>query len=223
MTTESIELSRFLPATPDRVYLAWLNGPEHSAMTGGAATVASTEVGGAFTAWDGYIDGVHVALEPGRRIVQAWRSDDFPADAPESYLEVLLEPAPGGTQVTIRHRDLPEGQGPGYLAGWDEFYLEPMARYFAAEAKRRAAKGPRRAVAKRAAAKRASPKQAPAKQAPAKQAPAKQAPAKKAPAKKAPAKKAPARKAPARKARAKRAAPATPRRTARRPARKPRR
>jgi len=50
MTTEAIELSRFLPATPDRIYLAWLNGPEHSAMTGGAATVASTEVGGAFTA-----------------------------------------------------------------------------------------------------------------------------------------------------------------------------
>ena len=149
MAIESIELSRFLPATPDRIYLAWLNGPEHSAMTGSPATVASTEVGGAFTAWDGYIDGVHVALEPGRRIVQAWRSDDFPADAPESYLEVILEQARGGTQLTIRHRDLPVGQGPGYLAGWDEFYLAPMARYFAAGAKRGAARSPKRAAAKR--------------------------------------------------------------------------
>ncbi len=142
MPTDAIALSRILPATPDRIYLAWLNGPEHSAMTGGKATVASTEIGGAFTAWDGYIDGVHVALEPGRRIVQAWRSDDFPADAPESRLEVLLEPAPGGTRITIRHEELPEGQGPAVLEGWDEWYLAPMEKYFAREARRRAGAKP---------------------------------------------------------------------------------
>jgi activator of HSP90 ATPase len=173
MATESIELSRFLPATPDRIYLAWLNGPDHAAMTGSPATVASTEVGGTFTAWDGYIDGVHVALEPGRRIVQAWRSDDFPAEAPESYLEVLLEPARGGTMLTLRHRDLPEGQGPGILAGWDEFYLEPMTRYFTAEARRRGAAGPagvagkavRGKAARRVAGKKAVRKRAPVQQA----------------------------------------------------------
>jgi activator of HSP90 ATPase len=159
MPTDSIELSRFLPATPDRIYLAWLNGPDHTAMTGGKASVASTEVGGAFSAWDGYIDGVHVALEPGRRIVQAWRSDDFPADAPESHLEVLLEPAPGGARITIRHTELPEGQGPAVLEGWDEWYLAPMERFFAREARRRSA-GPKRAAGP---ARRPARKPAPAK------------------------------------------------------------
>ncbi len=159
MATESIELSRFLPATPDRIYLAWLNGRDHGAMTGSKASVASTEVGGAFTAWDGYIDGVHVALEPGRRIVQTWRSDDFPADAPESYLELLLEPAPGGSQVTLRHRELPAGQGPGVLAGWDEFYFTPMERFFAAEARRRGLAVPgARARRAKAGLPRATPK-----------------------------------------------------------------
>jgi uncharacterized protein YndB with AHSA1/START domain len=165
--TDTIELSRILPATPDRIYLAWLNGPEHTAMTGGKATVASTEVGGAFTAWDGYIDGVHVALEPGRRIVQAWRSDDFPADAPESHLEVLLEPAPGGTRLTIRHTDLPEGHGPAVLEGWDEWYLTPMEAFFEKEAARRArgrsagkrpAGSAARKPARRPATRRAAPK-----------------------------------------------------------------
>jgi hypothetical protein len=136
-------------------------------MTGSRATVASNDVGGAFTAWDGYIDGVHVALEPGRRIVQAWRSDDFPADAPESYLELLFEPAPGGSQVTLRHRDLPAGQGPGLLAGWDEFYFTPMERFFLAEAKRRGgtAKPSARKGAKRAPKKvaRKAPRKAPRK------------------------------------------------------------
>jgi uncharacterized protein YndB with AHSA1/START domain len=160
MPTDSILLSRILPATPAQVFAAWLDAAEHTAMTGSPATIESAEVGGRFTAWDGYIDGSFVALEPGRRIVQSWRSDDFPADALDSLLEVSLEPAPGGTRVTLRHGDLPEGQGPALLEGWEEFYLEPMSRYFGRRrrkgAPRKATTGatrkgaPRRAASKRA-------------------------------------------------------------------------
>jgi uncharacterized protein YndB with AHSA1/START domain len=136
--SERIELQRIVPTTPQRLYRAWLDGPTHAAMTGGAATVESREVGGRFTAWDGYIDGVHLALEPGRRIFQSWRSDDFPADAPESHLEVRLARAPGGTRVTLVHREIPDGQGPASLEGCEAHYLEPMIRYFKAEARRKA-------------------------------------------------------------------------------------
>jgi uncharacterized protein YndB with AHSA1/START domain len=131
MPTDTIELARILPSTPERIFAAWLDAAEHTAMTGSPATVESAEVGGRFTAWDGYIDGSLLAFEPGVRIVQSWRSDDFPADALDSLLEVRLEPAPGGTRVTLRHSDLPEGAGPALLEGWEEFYFEPMERYFA--------------------------------------------------------------------------------------------
>jgi uncharacterized protein YndB with AHSA1/START domain len=160
MPTDSIVLSRILPATPARVFAAWLDAAEHAAMTGSPATIESAEVGGRFTAWDGYIDGSFVALEPDARIVASWRSDDFPADALDSLLEVLLEPAPGGTRVTLRHGDLPEGQGPALLEGWDEFYLAPMERYFARGA-RRGARGARKgakAGPKPAAKGRAKPR-----------------------------------------------------------------
>jgi uncharacterized protein YndB with AHSA1/START domain len=148
MPTDQIEIARILPATPEQIYAAWLDADAHGAMTGGPATVESTEVGGRFTAWGGYIDGSHLALEPARRIVQSWRSDDFPPEALDSRLEVLLEPAPGGTRITLRHTDLPEGHGPGLLEGWDEHYLEPMRRYF-----ERAARGPARRAPARAKAK----------------------------------------------------------------------
>jgi len=43
----------------------------------------------------------------GRRIVQAWRTTKFmPAD-PDSQIEVLLEPAPGGTRVTVNYTNVP--------------------------------------------------------------------------------------------------------------------
>jgi uncharacterized protein YndB with AHSA1/START domain len=155
MPTETIELSRFLPAPPLRIYDAWLDASDHAAMTGGKASVESREVGGRFTAWDGYIDGSHVALEPGVRIVQAWRSDDFPADALDSLLEVLLAPEDEGTRITIRHTDLPEGQGPGLLEGWDEHYLAPMERFFVAEAKaERAARRKGKGAGKKVAAEK---------------------------------------------------------------------
>jgi len=161
MPTETIELSRFLPAPPLRIYDAWLDAADHAAMTGGKATVESREVGGRYTAWDGYIDGSHVALEPGVRIVQSWRSDDFPADAVDSLLEVRLAPEEDGTRITLRHSDVPEGQGPGLLEAWDEYYLVPMEAFFEAEVKAERGKkqGARRKKAvKRAAVKKLAPK-----------------------------------------------------------------
>jgi uncharacterized protein YndB with AHSA1/START domain len=149
MPTDSILLSRVLPATPAQVFAAWLDAAEHTAMTGSPATIESAEVGGRFTAWDGYIDGSFVALEPGVRIVQSWRSDDFPADALDSLLDIRLEPTPGGTRFTLRHGDLPEGQGPALLEGWEEFYLEPMARYFS-KGRRKGAKAAKPAAKVRA-------------------------------------------------------------------------
>jgi len=116
-------------------------------------------VGGRFSAGDGYIDGSHLALEPGVRIVQSWRSDDFPADALDSRLELLLAPEDEGTRLTLRHTDIPPGQGPGLLAGWEEYYLVPMERFFLAEA--RAARGTPRARKTRAAPARGARQAAP--------------------------------------------------------------
>ena len=161
MPTETIELSRFLPAPPLRVYDAWLDPADHAAMTGGKATVESREVGGRFTAWDGYIDGSHVALEPGVRIVQSWRSDDFPAEALDSLLEVRLAPEDDGTRLTLRHSDVPEGQGPGLLEAWDEYYLTPMEAFFQAEVKaERAARGKRKGAGRKKAVKKGAGKKA---------------------------------------------------------------
>ena len=87
---EAIRVSTVIPASAERIYQAWLDSAEHSAFTGGPAEV-DPKIGGRFTAWDGYIEGVTLELEPGRRIVQSWRSSDFPNDADDSRLEVILD------------------------------------------------------------------------------------------------------------------------------------
>lgn len=128
---ETIQLSTILPASPETIYRAWLDSQEHTAFTGGEAVI-DPHVGGKFTAWDGYIQGTTLELEPYRRIVQSWRTAEFPDGSPDSRLEVLLEAVHGGTQLTLIHSGIPEGQGKDYGPGWEENYFEPMNRYFSA-------------------------------------------------------------------------------------------
>jgi len=124
-----IKLSAIFPVTPKRIYDAWLNSTEHSLMTGGKAT-ASTKVGGKFTARDGYISGKNLELVPNKRILQSWRSTEFPKDHLDSHLLVKLEEVGSGTKVTFVHSEITEGQGASYKKGWKDFYFTPMKKYF---------------------------------------------------------------------------------------------
>lgn len=137
---DSFEVSAVLPASPEQVYQAWLDAEEHSAFTGGEAEVEAF-VGGKFSAWDGYIEGRTLELEPGRRIVQAWRTTEFPPNARDSRLEVLLAKTRGGTRITLKHSNIPIGQGKEYEQGWEEHYFAPMKVYFAGKSGKSGTKG----------------------------------------------------------------------------------
>ena len=127
---EAFQVSAVIPARPERIYEAWLDSTEHSEFTGGSATIDPV-IGGRHTAWNGYIEGTTIELEPGRRIVQTWRSSEFPDDSADSRLEVQFKPHESGTEVTILHSEIPEGQGSNYETGWVDHYFVPMKSYFA--------------------------------------------------------------------------------------------
>ncbi len=121
-----------IPATPQAVYEAWLDSGGHAAITGGQKARVSAAPGAAFTVWNGYIAGRNLVLEPGRRIVQSWRTTKFAASDPDSQIEVVLEAMPGGTRVTVNHTNVPDGHTSYRDGGWQNNYFEPMKRYFAA-------------------------------------------------------------------------------------------
>jgi len=58
----AFEISEALPAPPEAVYAAWMDSGGHSQMTGSPAEVSAV-LGGAFSAWDGYIRGTHLAQQ----------------------------------------------------------------------------------------------------------------------------------------------------------------
>ena len=126
---DQLEVSTSLGAPPEVVYRAWLDSAEHAAFVGAQAEIESG-VGGEFRIWDGYITGRNLALDPPRRIVQAWRTTEFPEESPDSRIEVRLEPKAGGTQITLVHTGILPGQGSQYEEGWKENYFDPMEKYF---------------------------------------------------------------------------------------------
>jgi len=122
-------LNDVIPASPEQIYKAWLATDGHTKMTGSPAEV-ETGAKGKFTAWEGYISGETLELKPYTRIVQAWRTTDFPEGSSDSRVEILLEAVKNGTKITINHSNIPEGQADDYKQGWNDFYFKPMKDYF---------------------------------------------------------------------------------------------
>jgi activator of HSP90 ATPase len=127
--SKPIKLSVTLPVTPKTLYRAWLDSKEHSNFTGGIAEI-ERRVGSKFTAWDGYIEGENLELLLNKRIVQSWRTNEFPEGSPNSKLEITFNEVKNGTKVSLIHSDLPEGDGAKYRKGWKEHYFNPMKEYF---------------------------------------------------------------------------------------------
>jgi len=124
-----LKLSLDLPVSPGRLFRDWLDSAAHSAFTGSPAHMSS-ELNEEFTTWDGYIKGKNLELDAPTRIIQAWRTTEFPDNAPDSLLELVFEPVGEHTRLTLRHSDIPDGQADRYEEGWMDFYFNPMREYY---------------------------------------------------------------------------------------------
>ncbi len=124
----SITLKQVFHVKPDVLYRAWLDSETHTAMTGGEANCTGIE-NEVFTTWDGYISGKNVQLEQNKKIVQAWRTDEFNADDEDSLLTITFTETPEGTELHLSHENIPEGQSQ-YEQGWIDHYFNPMKSYF---------------------------------------------------------------------------------------------
>jgi uncharacterized protein YndB with AHSA1/START domain len=126
---ERFEISTFLPAPPEVVFHAWLDGATVAEFTGSPAE-GDDLPGSAFTAWDGYITGENLEIDPPSHILQSWRTTEFPEGAPDSTVEISLEVQPKGTLLRLVHSGFPENQGEDYRSGWEDYYFAPLRSYF---------------------------------------------------------------------------------------------
>ena len=127
---DSFELTCVFPVSASNLYYAWLDSEKHSSFTGAMAAIEA-KIDSYFTTWDGYITGKIIELDPKKRILQQWRTTDFPMNAEYSILDLTFEDRGSSCVLTLRHSEIPEGQGSQYEEGWNSHYFVPMKEHFA--------------------------------------------------------------------------------------------
>ena len=123
-------------ASPARIYQLLSQSDQFAAATGRSASIGPE--GETFSLFGGFITGRNIELVPGRRVVQAWRSQDW-GPGVYSLVRFTLTGGDGGTRMVVTHDAYPEGASPMYPTwhqhlseNWPAFYFNPFRRYLAA-------------------------------------------------------------------------------------------
>jgi len=124
-----IEQTVRFEASPADIFDALLNPIKHTEFTGSPATT-SRRTGARFTAWDGYISGKNIRLVKNAKIVQEWKTTEWPKDYPPSRLEFTLNAKNGETELKMIQSRVPAEQVEDYRKGWYDSYWNPLKKYF---------------------------------------------------------------------------------------------
>ncbi len=121
-----------LPVSTEEAF-ALITEPERLRRWQTITATVDLRAGGSYrwTVTPGHVaEGTYREVEPGRRLVFGWGWDenpDLPKDA--STVTITVEPADGGTLVTLIHEGLTEAQAAMHAEGWNHFFgrLEKLA------------------------------------------------------------------------------------------------
>jgi activator of HSP90 ATPase len=126
MKTKTIRQTATFKASPHEVYEVLMDSRKHSKFSDAKASI-SRRIGGKFTAYDGYIEGVNLELVPDGRIVQSWRGSDWP-EGHYSKATFAMRKVQGGTQLAFTQTGVPEDQYESISQGWRDYYWKPMKK-----------------------------------------------------------------------------------------------
>ena len=126
---EIVRQSVALPAPPGELYAMYLDPVRHAAFTGGGPVEIAAVEGSAWRAFDGRIHGRILALSPGRRIVQSWRSFEWEDGDPDAVLVLAFRPAGIGAMVELAQVDVPPRLSETLKSGWPARYWDPWRAY----------------------------------------------------------------------------------------------
>jgi len=120
-------------AKPREIYGALMNSRKHAAFTGAPAKI-DAKVGGKFAAWGPHLRGINVELQKNRRIVQAWRAQNWP-QGHYSIAAFELRPAKGGTKLVFTQTGIPAKNARSINGGWKTHYWDLLKKAHAKRAR----------------------------------------------------------------------------------------
>ena len=105
-----------------------MDGKRHGALSGQPAKISS-RVGGKWNVGHD-LEGKHLRLVKGKRIVQTWRANNWPKGV-YSKATFAIAKAPGGAKITFTQTGVPAKFRREISTGWKEYYWAPLRKAFA--------------------------------------------------------------------------------------------
>jgi activator of HSP90 ATPase len=135
---EAIHQQILLPVSADKIYavlttadqfqkLSLLCTDVPAAMLTAHPAVLSNELGSPFSIFGGIIEGRQVELVPAKRVVQAWRVNDWDAGV-YSIARFELEGNGSSTKIIFDHTGFPKGMGDHLASGWVSHYWQGLMK-----------------------------------------------------------------------------------------------
>lgn len=115
-----------IPAPPEDLYKALTNPTTIQLWTGEPAEM-STEPGTEFALWDESIVGMNLEFEEDKKIVQEWY---FGEQEEASIVTIILHPNKKGTDVELRHTNIPDEAYDDIVEGWNNAYFGALIDFY---------------------------------------------------------------------------------------------
>ena len=125
---ETFTQQESLPARPATVFKALTDSKVQTVWTNAKAT-GQGSVGSKFTMFNGFITGQYLDLQPGRRILEEWRTRGWPRGAPPSIVEITLEEKGEETTVITVQSLVPSGRIEAIASIWRDRYWRLLRTY----------------------------------------------------------------------------------------------
>jgi len=125
MKTKNILQKVILPGTPKQVYDSLMDSKKHAVFTGDKAKIGG-KIGSSFKVYGDYITGFNLELRPGKLIVQAWRSKEWPDHHYSIVTYSLSHSGSDKTLLEFSQIGVPADDFKAKSQGWKEHYWEPL-------------------------------------------------------------------------------------------------
>jgi len=115
-----------IPAPPEDLYKA-LTNPSTIQLWSGEPAEMSTEPGTEFSLWEDSIVGMNLEFEEDKKIVQEWY---FGEQEEASIVTIILHPNKKGTDVELRHTNIPDEAYDDIVEGWSNSYFGALIDFY---------------------------------------------------------------------------------------------
>jgi len=135
MKAKSFTIYASFTFSTEAVFTALTNARQIGVWSGQNGKVQPT-IGGKMELFDGWVKGIVLAYELGKRLSFTWKPSEWAKEKQASIVTCHFTPTKTGTKLTLKHSGFPnDSELQSHKVGWTEFVFDPLKMYLTSKQK----------------------------------------------------------------------------------------